>query len=84
MIPFAAQNGLHLVIVNAREYPYSSPLTPYDIGLIQRGNTAMRTEFFRLRSLDILYFLDWFVRIHSIPFAKSSAQGQQGGLAVIG
>jgi len=84
MFPFAARNGLRLAIVNAREYPRSSRLTSYDIGLIQRGNTAMRTEFFRLRSLDILYFLDWFVRTHKIPSTESSARGQQGGLVVVG
>jgi len=84
MFPFAARNGLRIVIVNAREYPRSSRLTSYDIGLIQRGNSAMRTEFFRLRSLDILYFLDWFVRTQKIPSAESFGRGQQGGLAVIG
>jgi hypothetical protein len=82
MFPFAVRNGLRLVTISRREYLYSSPYSPSELGLLQRGDST--TEFFRLRSVEIINFLAWFAKKEQIPPITDIQGSEHGGIVVIG
>ena len=84
MFPFAVRNGLRLVTISRREYPYSTPYSPSELALLRSGNSTMNSEYFRLRSAEILNFLAWFTKKERIHRITDTQGMKRGGIVVIG
>jgi pimeloyl-ACP methyl ester carboxylesterase len=77
MNPFAQPNSLHIICVNRREYPGSSPYSAEDLAIFAEGNEAERAALLEQQGRDLALFLDGIIDTLSIP--KSG-----GGIALIG
>ncbi|TFK25402.1 hypothetical protein FA15DRAFT_687009 [Coprinopsis marcescibilis] len=81
VMDLATQSGLRIVAINRSDYPGSSPLSAEDIGLISRSD-AERVSYFRKGGLELVHFIDMFIRVNKLP--EISEDGETGGVALLG
>ncbi|KAL5510980.1 hypothetical protein ACEPAG_3699 [Sanghuangporus baumii] len=84
LLPFAKQHNLRVIALNRRDYVGSTPYCESELAIINSNNDDAFPAFLRARGLEIARFLVWVIREKNIPRASSSADGREGGLAVLG
>lgn len=85
IIPFAAQHDLRLVLLNLRDYPGFSPLSPEDIDSLRGPSVEAQRRAMQHRGLEIAAFLRWFIHSERIPpIEEATGTGVlSGGLSLM-
>jgi len=85
MIPFAIKQNLRLVLVNARDYPGSSPYTQEERQLLIGPAREDQALAIRTRGMEIAYFMAWFAMQEHLPPIQVLESGvRKGGFALLG
>ncbi|TFY75573.1 hypothetical protein EWM64_g8439 [Hericium alpestre] len=79
LLPFAAANGLRLVMVNRLDYPGSTRLTDEDLAALASPDNETRAEYIRQRALEFGEFLAWYVQQEKIPPYTVADDGKEEG-----
>ncbi|EPQ56342.1 hypothetical protein GLOTRDRAFT_120887 [Gloeophyllum trabeum ATCC 11539] len=80
LLPLAPQHSLRLVLLNRRDYPGSTRISPKEIVQIRSPRVDEQAAALRGLGLDIASFLAWYARSSGIP--KVGADGS-GGISVL-
>ncbi|KAI0265827.1 hypothetical protein BC834DRAFT_154529 [Gloeopeniophorella convolvens] len=84
MMPFAAENGVRLILVNRRDYPGSTPFSDAELADLGSPDPATRANALAQQGTDIGLFLAWLVREARIPPVRTARDGtQRGGIALV-
>ncbi|OJT12830.1 hypothetical protein TRAPUB_10665 [Trametes pubescens] len=81
MIPFAAERNLRLVLLNLRDYPGSTLLSPEDVNDLRGPSEEAQARAIGNRGVEIAVFLCWFIESQRIP-PIDEATGT-GGLSLL-
>ncbi|KAI8973116.1 Alpha/Beta hydrolase protein [Trametes punicea] len=82
VMSLAGPAGVRFVVINRRDYPGSTPLTPEDLKLVTSGNDEEKAAFISDRGIEFASFIDHFIQHNEIP--PISEDGKSGGFAIVG
>ncbi|EIW51541.1 alpha/beta-hydrolase [Trametes versicolor FP-101664 SS1] len=81
MIPFFAEHDLRLVLLNLRDYPGSTLLSPEDVNDLRGPSEEAQARAIKNRGLEIAAFLRWFIEFQCIPPIEGAAG--TGGVSLL-
>ncbi|KAJ3553765.1 hypothetical protein NM688_g3444 [Phlebia brevispora] len=83
LLPHAAAHNLRIVALNLRDYPGSTPYTPFELDRLCSEDVKNQEIAFREQGLEIATFLKHFIASEHIPPVKETVSGKTGGIAVM-